>query len=174
MKESIVGDKVMLRALREEDAEFFTRWHNDPEIMFECGFSDTTTLESEINKIRSPEKEDRDWYAITDLSDKIIGETGFLRMDHYWHRTDMSMIIPNPEDQGKGYGHEAGNLMLDRAFRYYEFNRIAVGVVALNTPGLKYWESLGFRKEGIEEQGYYHSGEFSDFILMRILKSEYI
>ena len=173
MKESITGNKVILRALRESDAEFFAHWYNTPEVMFECGFHKPTTLESELRRIRTPEDADEDWYAITDLSGEIIGETGFLRMWPHWRCTDMSMIIPNPNDRGKGYGSEAGRLMLDRAFRHYDLNRVSIGVVALNLPAIKYWERLGFRKEGIQEEGYFYNGAYSDFIMMRILKREY-
>jgi RimJ/RimL family protein N-acetyltransferase len=104
---------------------------------------------------------------------KLLGETGLLRLWPHWHCTDMSMIIPNPDDQGKSYGFEAGKLMLDRVFNHFNLNRVSVGVVALNIQAIKYWERLGFIKEGIQEQGYFHDGSFSDFIMMRILKSEY-
>ncbi|MCL2409248.1 MAG: GNAT family N-acetyltransferase [Oscillospiraceae bacterium] len=173
LKEPIVGNKVILRALCDEDAAFFARWYNEPEVMFECGFHEPTTFEAERRRILTPEDADEDWYAVTDLSGRIVGETGFLRMWPHWRCTDMSMIIPNPEDQGKGYGSEAGRLMLDRAFRHYNLNRISVGVVGLNTQALNYWERLGFRKEGIQEQGYFYDGVHSDFVMMRILKNEY-
>jgi RimJ/RimL family protein N-acetyltransferase len=173
MKESIVGNTVILRALREEDVEFFVRWLNEPEVMFECGFHEPTTLEAELLRIRKPEAPDRDWFAITDMSGRIIGETGLLRMWPCWNCTDMSMIIPNPADQGKGFGSEAGRLILERAFLHYGMNRVSIGVVALNTVALRYWERLGFKKEGIQEQGYFHNGEYSDFVMMRILRSEY-
>jgi len=173
LKEPIIGSNVILRALRDSDAEFFAHWFNEPEVMFECGFHKPTTLESELQRIRTPEDTDEDWYAITDLSGRIVGETGFLRMWPHWRCTDMSMIIPDPSDQGKGYGNEAGRMMLDRAFHHYGFNRVSIGVVALNIQAIKYWERLGFRKEGIQEQGYFYNGAYSDFIMMRILKSEY-
>jgi len=173
MKESITGSKIILRTFQYEDAEFFTHWYNTPEVMFECGFHEPTTLDAEIERINRPEDADEDWFAITDLSGRIIGETGFLRLWRHWLCTDMSMIIPNPEDQGKGYGSEAGRLMINRAFNYYNLNRISVGVVELNTHAVRYWERLGFRKEGIQEQGYYHNGVYSDFIMMRLLKSEH-
>lgn len=173
LKEPIIGNKIVLRAPEREDSHFYAHWYNEPELMFECGFHEPTTLEAELNRIMEPEDSSEEWYAITDLSGKIIGETGFLRMWHHWRSTDMSMIIPDPKDQGKGYGTEAGQLMLKRAFYHYNMNRVSVGVVALNIQAMRYWERLGFKKEGIQEQGYYHNGEFSDFIMMRVLKEEY-
>ncbi|MCL2031491.1 MAG: GNAT family N-acetyltransferase [Oscillospiraceae bacterium] len=174
MKSILHGKRIALRPLREEDAGFFARWYNDPEVMFECGFYEPTTLEEELKRIQRPEETDREWYAVTEKeTGRLLGETGLLRMWPHWHCTDMSVIIPDPEDQGRGYGREAGRLMLDRAFHHYRFNRVSIGVVALNTKAVQYWERLGFRQEGIQEQGYFCHGEFSDFIMMRILKSEY-
>ena len=172
MKESIIGKKVILREHRNEDAEFFSYWFNQPKVMFQCGFFEETTKDEELAALNKPEI-DCDWYTVTDLSDRIIGEAGLLRINNKWSCTDMTMIIPNPKDQGKGYGTEAGKLILSRAFYHYNMNRVSIGVVGLNEQALKYWEKIGFKKEGIQEQGYYYNGEYSDFIMMRILKSEY-
>jgi len=52
MKESIIGNKVILRAFHDEDAAFFAYWYNQPEVMFQCGFVQPTTLETELETIR--------------------------------------------------------------------------------------------------------------------------
>ena len=174
MKDTIYGKNIALRPLRNEDADFFAHWYSTPELMFECGFHKPTSLEAELERIQRPEYSDESWYAIIEKeTGRLVGETGLLRMWPHWHCTDMSMIIPNPDAQGKGYGTEAGYLMLDLSFNHYNFNRVAIGVVGQNTQAVTYWERLGFRKEGIQEQGYFYNGTFSDFIMMRILRSEY-
>lgn len=172
MKESIIGSKVILREQRDEDADFYTYWYNNPKIMFQCGFHEPTTKEEVLSGIRKSSA-DSDWYAVTDLSGRIVGETGLLRMWPHWHCTDLTIIVPDPIDQGKGYGAEATRLMLTRAFGHYNMNRVAIGVVALNTKALSFYERIGFKKEGIQEQGYLYEGVYSDFIMMRILRSEY-
>lgn len=171
MKKNIVGKRVILRERRKEDAEFYAYWYSQPKIMFQCGFTEPTTVEQE-EKI--PDAEDSDWYTITDLNGKIIGETGLLRMWPVWHCTDLSIMIPNPEDQGKGYGTEVINMMCELAFGKYEMNRIAIGVVGKNVEALNFYKRVGFREEGIQEQGYYYNGEYSDFVMMRILRSEWL
>ena len=173
MKNTINGKKIILRARCEEDANFLARWYSDPDIMFQCGFHEPTTFEAELLNIRKPETSDQDWYAVTDMSGRIVGETGLLRIWPHWHTTDLTIIIPNPADQGLGYGSEAVKLMLDRAFNHYQLNRVAIGVVALNKSAVLFYERMGFQQEGIQEQGYFHNGVFSDFIMMRILKNEY-
>ena len=175
MNKEIRGKKVILREQREEDAAFFSYWFNQPEIMFQCGFTDFTDEEKEKKTINvSHRSEDSIWFTITDTDGKIIGETGLLRMFPAWHQTDLSIIIPDPEMQDKGYGTEAIHLILDMAFRALDMNRVSIGVVGLNIRALEFYRKIGFTQEGILEQGYYYKGEYSDFIMMRILRGEWL
>jgi len=171
MESTIIGKKVILRRRTKEDAVFYAYWYNQPKIMFQCGFIELTTLEAEQN---FADTDDSDWYTITDFSGKIIGETGLLRMWPAWHCTDLSIIIPDPIDQGKGYGTEAIDLMLRLAFEKYRMNRVAIGVVAKNIDALDFYKKIGFKIEGKQEEGYFYDNEYSDFIMMRLLIKEWI
>ena len=174
MEKTIKGEKVILREQREEDAKFFAHWFNQPDVMFKCGFTEKTDEEREKEYINVHHRsKDSVWFTITDHDGNIIGETGLLRMYPAWHCTDLSIIIPDPKMQHKGYGTEAIRMMLDMAFHEYDMNRVAIGVVGLNEYALKFYKKIGFREEGIEEQGYFYNGEYSDFIMMRILAEEW-
>jgi len=174
MDKEIRGTNIILREQREEDAEFFVFWFNQPEIMFKCCFEKTVDEEKIKKDINIYHKqEDSLWFTITDLDGNIIGETGLLRMFPAWHCTDLSIIIPDPKMQHKGYGTEAIRMMIDMAFSQYEMNRISIGVVGLNTNALAFYNKMGFKQEGIQEQGYFYNNEYSDFIMMRILRSEW-
>ena len=113
------------------------------------------------------------WFTITDLEGRIIGETGLLRMFPAWHQTDLTIIIPDPQMQHKGYGTEAIRRMLDMAFREYEMHRVSIGVVGANADALKFYKKIGFKQEGVLEEAYYYNNEYSDFIMMRILDREW-
>ena len=139
MNKEIRGNRVILREQREEDASFFSYWFNQPEIMFQCGFTDPTDEEKEKNTINvSHRSEDSIWFTITDTDGNIIGETGLLRMFPAWHQTDLTIIIPDPEMQHKGYGTEAIHLLLDMAFEKLGMNRVSIGVVGPNTSALEF------------------------------------
>ena len=174
MNQEIRGDKVILREQREEDAPYFTYWFNQPQVMFQCGFEKPAS-EEEIRKTItvSHKREDSVWYTITDLDGNIIGETGLLRMFPAWHQTDLTIIIPDPEMQHKGYGTEAIRIILDMAFKKYEMHRVSIGVVGLNTDALAFYRKIGFKQEGILEEAYYWNNEYSDFVMMRILSQEW-
>ena len=174
MNQEIRGEKVILREQREEDAPYFTYWFNQPQVMFQCGFEKPAS-EEEIRKTItvSHKREDSVWYTITDLDGNIIGETGLLRMFPAWHQTDLTIIIPDPEMQHKGYGTEASRIILDMAFKKYEMHRVSIGVVGLNTDALAFYRKIGFKQEGILEEAYYWNNEYSDFVMMRILSQEW-
>ena len=174
MERTVRGTNVILREQREDDAKYFAYWFNQPEVMFKCGFEKLTD-EEEVKQYISVyhRSEDSVWFTITDLDGNVIGETGLLRMFPAWHCTDLTIIIPDPEMRRKGYGTEAIRIMLDMAFDRYEMNRVAIGVVGANTEALAFYNKIGFRQEGIQEQGYYCNGEYSDFIMMRLLRSEW-
>lgn len=174
MLKEMRGKNIILREQKMEDVPFFTYWYNQPQVMFECGFTEPTDEETEKERIRTAhEKKDAVWYTITDLAGNLIGETGLLRMFPAWHRVDLSIIIPDPKMQHRGFGTEAINLMLNLAFDYYQMNRVGIGVVGLNTEALRFYTKIGFKQEGIEEQGYCYDNQYCDFIMMRILRHEW-
>jgi len=96
-----------------------------------------------------------------------------LRMFRPWRSTDMTIIIGEKDAWGKGYGTEVGRLLLDYAFNRLGFHRISIGVVGFNKKALKFWESLGFKKEGVERDAHYYDNEYSDGVMMSILEDEF-
>ena len=174
MDQEIRGKRIILREQREEDVPFYTYWFNQPKVMFQCGFEKPTTEEEMKTCITVNHKsKDSVWFTITDLDGNIIGETGLLRMFPAWHQTDLTIIIPDPKMQHKGYGTEAIRIMLDMAFHQYDMHRVSIGVVGLNTDALAFYKKIGFKQEGIQEEAYYYNNTYSDFIMMRILSHEW-
>lgn len=168
------SENIYLRPFIKEDVDFFVRWYNDPETRAKIGAPDPTSC-FDAEKIVERNNKDSVWFAVVRKSDnKVIGETGLLRMYPAWRTTDLTIIIPDEEDQHKGYGKETINLIIDYAFGYLDFNRISIGVVGFNTNALSFYEKVGFKKEGIQEEGYYYNYKYYDFVMMRILKSEFM
>ena len=99
---------------------------------------------------------------------------GFFPYEDTHGRVWLDRFLIDNRYQGKGYGKEAIHLLLDKAFTHHNLNRVAIGVVEKNINALKFYEKIGFKKEGIQEQGYYYNGEYMDFVMMRILKEEWL
>jgi RimJ/RimL family protein N-acetyltransferase len=90
-----------------------------------------------------------------------------------WRTTDLSIIIGDKSAWGQGYGEEAITLLLDYAFGYLNFHRVSIGVVGSNERALRFYEKVGFQREGIQRDGYYYNHQYQDFVMLSILEDEF-
>jgi len=171
----LTSDQIYLRSVEKEDLPFLYLWANDPILRGLIGEVTPTSfrsLEEFLDKSRNDNS--RVWFVIVEKeTNRVIGETGLLRMFPAWRTTDMSLIIGNEEARGKGYGAEVVRLMLNYAFGYLNFHRVAIGVVGTNERALRFYEKVGFKHEGIQRDGYYYNHTYQDFVMMSMLDNEY-
>lgn len=173
--EFLIGNRIYLRPVKREDMTIIQKWCNDPDLRKLVG--DVTPL-TELGAEKYFEKlctdDSRVWFSIVlKEGDRVIGETGLLRMFHPWRTTDLSTIIGEKDCWGKGYGSEAILLMLDYAFGFMNFHRVSIGVVGFNSHALNFYERIGFKQEGIQRDGYFYDHKYHDFVMMSILEDEY-
>jgi RimJ/RimL family protein N-acetyltransferase len=173
--EFLAGEKVYLRPVEPDDCPLFHCWANDPETRSLTGETRPSTLAATQEYYEQIQKAaDRVWLAVVERETRrVVGETGLLRMFPAWRTTDWSLIIGDPQARGKGYGREAALLMLDYAFGYQNFHRVSIGVVGFNTGALRFYERLGFKQEGVQQDGYYSGHRYYDFVMMRLLEEEF-
>ena len=171
----LIGKRVYLRALEKEDLIYIRKWSNDHEIRKLTG-EVVSMSQADADKFLERVYSDntREWFVIVvKENDRVIGETGLLRMFPAWRTTDISIIIGEKEAWGKGYGTEAILLLLDYAFRCLNFHRVAIGVVGFNKRAISFWKKIGFKKEGVQRDGYYYNHKYFDFVMMSILEDEF-
>jgi len=171
----LAGEKVLLRPFEAEDMEHMIRWYNQPELRALIGQVYPETKHSAEDWFeRLCTDRSRVWFAVVRKSDGVVvGEAGLLRMDFPWKTTDLTMIIGDESARGQGLGTEAIVLLMDYAFGYLGFHRIAIGVVGFNEKALRFYEKVGFKREGIQRDGYYYRHKFHDFVMMSILEDEF-
>jgi diamine N-acetyltransferase len=164
-----------LRPLAREDLVHLRKWLGDAEIRGLIGeVSEMSKEDSErfLEKVRGDAQ--RTWFmVVVKENNRAIGEAGLLRMDRVWRTTDISVIIWERQEWDKGYGTEAVLLLLDHAFGHLSFHRVAIGVVGFNERALRFWTKIGFKKEGVQRDGYFYDGKYHDFVLMSILEDEF-
>jgi len=171
----LCGERVYLRPFEKEDLAHIHIWANDPELRRLTG-EVTPMSQSGAEKYyeRVQNDENRVWLMIVvKENERVIGETGLLRIFNPWRTADLSIIIGDKYAWGKGYGKEAALLLLDYAFGALALHRIAIGVVGFNEHALRFYEKIGFKREGIQRDGYFYNHQFSDFVMMSILEDEY-
>jgi RimJ/RimL family protein N-acetyltransferase len=169
------GKLVYLRPITADDLPQLMVWFNDPELRGLTGEifpTDPRGMEEFLERIHNDKE--RVWFAVVlQENDRLVGETGLLRMFPAWRTTDLSIILGDPEAWGKGYGREVMELMLDYAFGTLNFHRVAIGVVGTNERALKFYERIGFKREGIQRDGYFFDHHYQDFVMMSLLEEEY-
>lgn len=174
-RKSLIGERIFLRPFEKRDLTHFQRWENDVELrklIGEVAPMSRTEVEKWYKDLLADQ--DRVWFAIVlKKRNRVIGEAGLLRMDRPTRSTDMTIIIGERDAWGKGYGKEVGHLLLSYAFEHLGFHRVSIGVVGFNKNALKFWKSLGFRKEGVERDAHFYDNKYSDGIMMSILEDEY-
>jgi RimJ/RimL family protein N-acetyltransferase len=174
-RESLIGERIFLRPFSKKDLPHIQRWSTDAELRRLTGEIDPISqadAEKFYRELRADEN--RAWFAVVlKKGNRVIGEAGLLRMFRPWRNTDMTIIIGEKDARGKGYGKEAGLLLLNHAFEHLGFHRVSVGVVGFNKNAIRFWKSLGFKKEGVRREEYFCDNKYSDFVLMSILENEF-
>ncbi len=171
----LIGKRVQLRPIEKGDLPLIVRWNNDPEIRGLTGEVYPATLQSEeawYDRIKDDSS--RVWFIIEEReTGNPIGECGLLRIFPAWRTTDLTIILGEKSSHGKGYGTEAIHLLMDYAFGALAMHRISIGVVGFNQHALAFYEKVGFRREGIQRDGYFYNHRFGDFVMLSILEDEF-
>jgi RimJ/RimL family protein N-acetyltransferase len=63
-------------------------------------------------------------------------------------------------------------LLLAYAFGCLSFHRVAIGVVGFNERAIRFYEKIGFKRGGLQRDGYFYDHRFYDFVMMSILEDE--
>jgi len=169
------GERLYLREVRPSDVnENYYRWMNDPEI--------TRYLESRFfpNSMESLRE-----YVMTKLADKDTIFLAIILKDGHRHIGNIKLgpinwihcvgeigvLIGERNYWGKGYAPDAIRLVVDYAFRVLNLHKLTAGCYEENKGSIKAFQKVGFVIEGVRKQHYYCNGEFTDSILMGILRT---
>ena len=102
----------------------------------------------------------------------MIGELSILDIDSPNHAAVFRIAMNHTKHTGKGFGTEAMELIIDHVFNGLKLNRLQLEVFSHNVRGIRAYEKVGFIKEGILREALFYQGNYSDEIIMSILKSD--
>jgi len=172
----LIGAKVYLRPLEREDAPLFVPWVNDAEVTRTLAmFYRPINLQAETDFVERIYKSEHDvvlGIALKD-TDVLIGITGLHQMDFKNRHAVFGIFIGEKSEWGKGYGTEVTALVTDYAFATLNLNRVGLQVYEDNERGIKAYESVGFKQEGVLRQMMYREGRYWNVLIMSILREEW-
>jgi len=171
----LTGEKVYLRPLERTDADVLLPWVNDPEVTRTLLLHRPMNREAEIEFIDRAAKSEHDVVAgiVEKSTDQLIGATGLTQIDVRNRHCQFGIFIGAKDLWSKGYGTEAARLITGYAFDTLNMNRVWLHVSDNNTAGIRAYEKIGYRKEGVLRQAMYREGRYWDIISMAILLEEW-
>jgi RimJ/RimL family protein N-acetyltransferase len=173
----MIGERVYLRAVEEEDAEEFAyRSRLEPETFFDNGRPVRSPI-SIANFHKKLAKEDPpDWirFAICRReTDEVIGANGIDGVDLVHGTAETETEIVRPEYRGSGYGTEAKHLLLAYAFERLGLHMVRSYVWQPNTRSAAALRKQGYRDAGTVAWSGQKNGELIGDNVFDLLASEW-
>ena len=171
------GKRVYLRPIENEDLDFFyakTLWDEEGRRLTgtQTVFS-RSGVQNWFENI-STDSGRVDLFICLHENNQPIGDIAMLDIDHQNRNSVVRISIFDHEFWGNGYGTEAMSLLLKYGFEILNLHRIGLDVYSFNKRGIKSYEKLGFKQEGIIREELFYGGKYHDSIKMGVLKDEFI
>ncbi|GGE67661.1 GNAT family N-acetyltransferase [Priestia taiwanensis] len=172
----LTGTKVKLRKITESDYPPYIKMEGDMETRLladdDLPFPPTEEDHKTFLKGISSKKDEYMFVVETLDTHTFIGTIGLFRTN--WKNGTCYVGITLSSDyQGKGYGTDAMNVLVDYIFTYINLNKVKLEVFSSNERAIRSYEKCGFKKEGTLREEIFRYGAFQDITVMGILRGEW-
>ena len=174
--EPLVGRRVRLREVRDDEVGRLAAWWNDPRVgTYMSSLHQPRSADAIAEMIRGWSQNDgsRCGLAIvTKDSDNLIGQCALYGVSAKDRCATFAMLL-GPEHQDQGFGSDAIEVAVRFGFHELGLHRIELGVYGFNHRAIAAYRKAGFVEEGRRRQAMYRSGGWHDNVLMGMLRAEW-
>ena len=167
----LMGEKVILREKRLEDAPMDYVWRSDEEIAkLDAAYPLKMTYEEFLrlfkDQLRYPTPGSAK-YGIETRAGKYIGNCMYYDLDSVSHQAEIGIVIGERDYWSKGYGYDAVVTLINHLFSTTQMRRLYLHTLEWNARAQRAFSKCGFtpvspvRRSGL------------DFILMELPKSRW-
>lgn len=103
----------------------------------------------------------------------LIGHIEFFKPVAYLDGYELSYLIYDPAERGKGVTSEAVALLTRYLFDNKKVNRLQLIIHPDNIASRRVAEKNGFTNEGLMRGAWYHRGQYHDVTVYALLRHEY-
>ena len=165
----LIGQKVVLREKRLNDAANDHAWRMDPELARYDAASPLKLSLREFTLYYTEQmrsfKEDRRWFAIDTTDGKHIGNCMYYDVDKVRKQAKLGIIIGDREYWGRGYGTDAVMTLVAHVFGELKLERVYLDTLEWNTRAQRCFQKCGFIVSG------HISDKEHNFVIMELYKS---
>ena len=166
----IEGERVTLRPVERDDADFLQRGWSDPAVRTQIGVGRPRNRAQIESHIEGYVEDGGGAALLVCLDDDPVGEVTVKDLDS--NRPELTCWIA-PEYHGEGYGSEANALFIDYIFDTFEIRGLRARAFSSNAPSCTVLEKLGFTQEGTLRDHRFLDGEYEDVVLYGLLREEW-
>lgn len=170
---TLIGKNINLRALEPEDLNFLFSTEND-ESFWEVSSTQAPfskyILQKYIENAHQDIYEAKQFrFVICNTKNTPVGMIDLFDFNPQHKRVGVGILIKS-KYQGKGYGTEALEMVIDYAFTYLNVHQIFANITSNNLKSISIFEKLNFLKVGIKKDWIYSKATFKDEILYQLIK----
>ena len=174
---SLQSDRILLRALREEDAGDVFAFTSDPLITEFLSWDphpdQDTTLGFILSVLRRYQSgQPAQWAIVLKESQTVVGISGFVDYAPEHHRGEIAFIMSRA-CQGKGIMTEANRMILKAGFEMLGLHRVQAKAELDNYASQKTLEKTGMKKEGALRDFLLVKGRYRTYLYYSILREEF-
>lgn len=170
----LIGSKIALRPLEEEDLPYLVQWRNQDRVrrsFFHKGLLSHAGQRMWFERyLQDPSREIM--IAVSLHEGNPVGMIGLYHIDHRNHKAEVGMtIVGDPSVWGQGIGTEMLELLKDYAFCDLNLNRLYAYAIDTNQASVRMKLKCGFQLEGTLREDHYDQGVYHDVYLLAITRS---
>jgi len=166
-------DTLLIRPVRLEDIEQLLEFRWDKQVMAQA-LHEPISLKQQLEWFNSIPSTDIPMSIFIKKPNvlKLIGTVGLYNISTRHQRAVLRVRL-SAEILGKGYGYKAMKLVLEYSFNVLNLRKITSDCFSDNLATIKIKKKLGFMKEGVLRQHYFHDGMFKDADVYGLLKEDF-
>lgn len=171
------GERIRLRAFRDDDLHDLFAVHSDPEVMRYWSFPVWTELEQARPRLESAMTGSDPtrllcWAMTKRDDDRLIGGVTMYDINPEQGRAEIGYSLGSAH-WGQGLAKEALQLVLGHAFGALHLRRVEADIDPRNEASVRLIERLGFVREGVLRERWLVAGDLQDSALYGLLAREW-
>lgn len=170
--------RLNLKELKEEDDRDLLDFFSDSKVMEYYGMKPLETIDDTrrlINKFIDKYKNHLSirWGISNKEEDKLIGTCGYHNWVKGYFKAELGYELSSAYWR-KGIMAEALQKVINFGFQEMNLNRIEALVYPDNLASLNMLKKIGFKQEGLLKEYALFNGEFTDLVMLSLLKNDYM
>ena len=171
----IEGHSINLLPTTSEHVGIYIKWENNPKVRKYSRNVIPITSEEQKKVLEDAKVNKRIIFEIWHKEDKK--SIGFAELDDIdWinRRTELGLLIGEPEYWNKGLATEAGKLLVNYGFKELNLNKIFTAIFSPNIGSWRCVEKIGMTREATLKNHEYIDGAYVDDYKYCIFKKDWL